>query len=540
MNTESSVKSDQEISDDKYVKKVLDDVVNIPQTQVVHPDTHENPGESEDPMVNEAFEQLKTIFLRNFHNAMVEAGQYIIDHFYEGDYRAALAKNKTKDEPPNLKALINKIRQAPTATEDGVPSIGWFYNAVNLAAHEEICTQDGLQTFGMLGHSHKLQLLHTPKLKAIQADEIEEATRSAFEEKERLAKHAYDNSLSVRDFKKYIDEQHPSGGIDLTALPPKPELQKIDSRELVNLWNKAKRKFDDGQQLVNTYRVVMKNLEIVLAETGSIPNTGKGRFQDWTKPKNNINICTGCKNDCLYCYMKTMNVGRAKRKQPADWFKWELRQKDVDARQRLRDGLVGYPSSHDIFPEILDPYLFVLGKLLRVGNEVLIVTKPNFECIQAICAVSQFFKDKILFRFTIGAQNDEILKSWEPNAPSYDERKACLEFAFQQGFRTSVSIEPALDTPQIEQLIKDLRPFVNKDIWLGTMNHINTIKKWADDNLMTELERIEGGQSPEILTAIFTKYKNDPLIRWKTDAFKIIQNAQNQSKRVPRTWTLEL
>jgi hypothetical protein len=238
--------------------------------------------------------------------------------------------------------------------------------------------------------------------------------------------------------------------------------------------------------------------------------------------------------------MKTMNVGRTKSKQPTDWHNWELRQKDVDARRQLRDGLVGYPSSHDIFPEILDPYLFVLGKLLRVGNEVLIVTKPNFECIQAICAVSQFFKDKILFRFTIGAQNDEILKSWEPNAPSYDERKACLEFAFQQGFRTSVSIEPALDTPQIEQLIEDLRPFVNKDIWLGTMNHINTIKKWADDNLMTELERIEGGQSPEILTAIFTKYKNDPLIRWKTDAFKIIQNAQNQSKRVPRTWTLEL
>jgi hypothetical protein len=67
----------------------------------------------------------------------------------------------------------------------------------------------------------------------------------------------------------------------------------------------------------------------------------------------------------------------------------------VDTPQQLRDGLVGFPSSHDIFPEILDPYLFVLGKLLRAGNEVLIVTKPNIECISAICAVSQFFKDKL-------------------------------------------------------------------------------------------------------------------------------------------------
>ena len=107
-----------------------------------------------------------------------------------------------------------------------MPSIGWFYNAVNLAAHEYISAQEGLQTFGMLGHSHKLQLLHTPKVKAIQADEFEDAIKSAFQEKERLAKHAYENELSVRDFKKYITEQHPSNGIDLTALPPKPELRK--------------------------------------------------------------------------------------------------------------------------------------------------------------------------------------------------------------------------------------------------------------------------------------------------------------------------
>jgi len=34
------------------------------------------------------------------------------------------------------------------------------------------------------------------------------------------------------------------------------------------------------------------------------------------------------------------------------------------------------------------------------------------------------------------------------------------------------------------------------------MNHINTIKKWADDTLMGEIEKIEGGQSPEILTIL--------------------------------------
>ena len=187
-----------------------------------HVDTNEG---AEDPLVNEAFEHLKTIFRRNFHNAMVKAGRrYIIDNFYGGNHRAAIVKNKTKDEPPNLKALINKIKKAQKANEDGVPSVGWFYNAVNLAAHEEICSRQGFQTFGILGNSHKLQLLHVPKLKSVPADQFDAALQSALEEKERLASHAYQNALSVRDFENYISEQHPSSGIDLTDSPPVNEL----------------------------------------------------------------------------------------------------------------------------------------------------------------------------------------------------------------------------------------------------------------------------------------------------------------------------
>ena len=66
----------------------------------------------------------------------------------------------------------DKIRQAPKANKDGVPSIGWFYNAANLVAHERVFVQEGLHTFGILGHSHKSQLLYAPKLKGIPADEI--------------------------------------------------------------------------------------------------------------------------------------------------------------------------------------------------------------------------------------------------------------------------------------------------------------------------------------------------------------------------------
>ena len=221
-------------------------------------------------IVSIAFEHLKTIFQRHFHDAMVEAGQYIINTFYEGDPRAALAKNKSNEEPPNLKALINKIRQAPNATDDRAPSIGWLYNAVNLSAHEAICQQEGLQTFVKLGHSHKLQLLHVPKLKSVLTDNFEEAIRPAFEKKERLAKHAYENGLSVRAFKKYIDEQYPSKSIDLTALPSMVELRKQEPKQLVKLRDRAKKKIAQNKKLITAYSKSLKKLETILAETNHI------------------------------------------------------------------------------------------------------------------------------------------------------------------------------------------------------------------------------------------------------------------------------
>ena len=229
--------------------------------------------------------------------------------------------------------------------------------------------------------------------------------------------------------------------------------------------------------------------------------------------------------------MKPFNAKNPKLKQPADWHNWEIRPKDVDKAYGLKDGLVGFPSSHDIFPDILDAYLTVLGKLLRAGNQVLIVSKPRIDCIKPICEASHFFKDKIIFRFTIGAMDNDILGIWEPNAPGYEERRTCLEFAYKQGFKTSVSMEPMLDTPRVEEQIADLRQFVTEDIWLGTMNHLKQIKKGAEDELAAAIAKVEAGQTAEMLTAIYQTYKKDyPLIRWKTDALKKIAGKQQNGE----------
>jgi hypothetical protein len=121
---------------------------------------------------------------------------------------------------------------------------------------------------------------------------------------------------------------------------------------------------------------------------GSVGMDGKPKepmgFNEWTKKGNRVNISTGCENDCVYCYAKLIGYdnGWAAKGQ---WHNMVLRQNEVEKGRRQRKGRFAFPSSHDITPSILEPYLIVLGKLLRAGNEVLIVSKPRDACIRSIC-----------------------------------------------------------------------------------------------------------------------------------------------------------
>jgi DNA repair photolyase len=130
-----------------------------------------------------------------------------------------------------------------------------------------------------------------------------------------------------------------------------------------------------------------------------------------------------------------------------------------------------FPSSHDILPEILDNYLIVLKKLLRAGNSVLIVSKPWTYCIEKIINTVKKYKNKIGFRFTITSTNKDRLAFWEPNAPSFDDRMNSLIIAFLKGFKTSVSIEPNLDSDPTRLILK-VAPYVTESIWFGIMNYI--------------------------------------------------------------------
>ncbi len=145
---------------------------------------------------------------------------------------------------------------------------------------------------------------------------------------------------------------------------------------------------------------------------------------EWAKY--NENIIQGCAHDCSYCYAKAMAI-RFKRSSTEKWSREFIRdERYLEKAFPKRHGRIMFPTTHDITPEHVDQCLRFLKNVLTAGNEVLIVTKPHPECIVVLCRELHPYKDQILFRFTIGSVDSDTLKSWEPNAPSFDERLASL------------------------------------------------------------------------------------------------------------------
>jgi len=186
----------------------------------------------------------------------------------------------------------------------------------------------------------------------------------------------------------------------------------------------------------------------------------------------NVNCIKGCYNNCRYCYAKMM-AKRFGRSTDDTWKNMNIRKEVLSRNYKKRPGRVMFPSAHDIFD--ISPFkeacFIVLKKLLESGNDVLVTTKPKLTIIQEIDHQFSDYKDQIQFRFTITSDDDQLLEFWEPNAPRFKERLASLKYAFQEKFKTSVSIEPFLDYNPTK-LAETITPFITESIWIGRMNYI--------------------------------------------------------------------
>ncbi len=466
-----------------------------------------------DSIVEEAYQHIKSVFVRHYQSAMLETGQYLIEKFYNGDYVQAQEKKFNKND--SLLKLFKKIQGDNTGN---VPGKTWLYDSINLAIDESKYRE--VSAYGKLGHSHKVKLTNTGNLP-------EDTKVSLIEE-------AAEKEYSVSTLQERISqEKQKLDGITVSLTEElKPEILKtFDFETLKKIEHQTNSRLSKAVLEKALCELNLKRIYQALKSSKKKDEKQKKvakviGFQEWTESKNNVNICTGCSNDCKYCYAKSMAF-KFKQVQEGQWANETIREKDVNKSYKLYDGRVGFPTSHDITPTNLDDYTYVLRKLLVAGNEVLIVSKPKLECIKRICDENVDYKDKILFRFSIGSSNNNILRFWDTNAPLYDERKESLKYAFNNGFQTSVSMEPLLDSANVVAAASDLVPYVTDFIWIGKMNHINPLKKKAEENndtpLLEQIEIIEAGQTDEKIKSIFNEFQKIPdlfkKLKWK-DHFK--------------------
>lgn len=237
----------------------------------------------------------------------------------------------------------------------------------------------------------------------------------------------------------------------------------------------------------------------------------------------NLNIQAGCRNLCRYCYACAMAV-RFGRKTPATWGKAEIDLKKVNRKYRKISGRTMFPTTHDIDSGNIDDCVTVLKHMLSVGNEMLVVSKPRLDCTTRLCEELSAFKPLILFRFTIGSADDSVLHAWEPGAPKFAERIACLKLAYDAGYQTSVSCEPMLDT-KVHDVIAAARPFVTDSIWLGKPNRLRQIvavNRPGDKITMNMADSLLAVMTDEFIKGLYARYQHDPMIRWKDSIKKVV------------------
>lgn len=251
--------------------------------------------------------------------------------------------------------------------------------------------------------------------------------------------------------------------------------------------------------------------------------TKKSGVAEWAEVS--INIQRGCEHDCRYCYARHMAVNRFKRCRADHWKLPCIDNKKVDAPHKKKyDGRVMFPTTHDITPANLSQYLTVFRKLLDAGNQILVVTKPHWECITVICEAYAEFKEQILFRFTIGSTDNDTLAFWEPGAPNFDERFACLQYTFKKGFQTSVSCEPHLDvTPQ--GVYEACRDFITDSFWIGIIKHFKArvrLEDATEEQIVNIVTPLLVAQSPPRVKKYHKLLDGKPFIHWKDSITEIV------------------
>ena len=216
-------------------------------------------------------------------------------------------------------------------------------------------------------------------------------------------------------------------------------------------------------------------------------------WNEWAKYR--VGIQNSCEKGCPFCFAIYLDMKYKRISKPEERKTYKKR-KGIKNPDKKYDGLIGFPNTHDITIQNYTECEDYLLRLLKAGNQVLIVTKPDYHIIELLISALSEYKEQLEFRITIGSYDNEVLKKFEPNASDFEERLLVLVTLFMAGFETSAAIEP-YTSRDVRGVIERIHHYVTREIWIGKMNHFNGIVQYAP-----EIEELRPLYSPETIRAI--------------------------------------
>ncbi len=196
-------------------------------------------GHVDHPLVETAYQKLSQVFSKNYEQALMEAGQYLVRIFYGGEegiedlaYDKDLvlsqetienARNNQSPKKISLNKLIEKIEGDKTSS---TPSRSWIINAVNLIVQD----YDIKKELKPLVHTYK-QLLLSHKVALLKLKDLTK--------KQELIEEEAKNPSTVKDFIQKVQKlmpPSPDKPLSLPSLLKKPdELMKEENAEKLSL-----------------------------------------------------------------------------------------------------------------------------------------------------------------------------------------------------------------------------------------------------------------------------------------------------------------
>lgn len=249
--------------------------------------------------------------------------------------------------------------------------------------------------------------------------------------------------------------------------------------------------------------------------------------REWADRNRNVQV--GCEHDCLYCYAKSMAL-RFRRTTVEGWkvpVPAALKPRKV---RELKDRVTMFPSTHDVTVLNAIRCWLMIEKLLVEGDKVLLVTKGSG--LALMDALAGLRRDRIEVRVTIGSTDNKVLRFWEPGAPYFEERVNALRWAKEQGFRTSVSIEPMLDANP-DEVLGAIGPFgwATEGFWIGKARSLVqrvTMNTGGDVGKIEAARKLEALWSDERVMKLWSERKDEKSVKWKDSIREVVERVTGQ------------